>query len=313
MWNEACIQPFAPLQINPSALCFHYGQTVFEGMKAFAMSDGSISIFRIDKHFERFNRSLERMCMPPVPFDLFREGLQALVAIDQQWVPKQAGTSMYIRPFVIASQELYGVRVSDEYMFIVFTGPVGAYYSKPLKVKVETKYSRAAHGGTGYAKCGGNYGGSFLPAALAHKEGFDQILWTDLSPELFIEESGTMNVMFVIGDTLVTPALSDSILEGVTRDSLLCIARELGIKVEERRISAVELEDAAKHGILKEAFGTGTAAVTSPIKSIEINGTTYELAVSDKKSLSYKLAEKLNDIRIGKAVDKYSWNTVVKI
>ena len=233
-------------------LALHYGQIIFEGMKAFKMKDGSISIFRIEKHYERFCKSSERMCIPPIPFDRFNEGLQALVEVDANWVPSQDGYSLYLRPFVFASEERFGVKVSEEYKFIIFSGPVGPYYAQALKVKVEDKYRRAANGGTGFAKCAGNYGGAFYPTGLARKQGFDQVSWTDGSAELNIEESGTMNVMFLINDVLVTPAVSDSILDGVTRDSFITLAKDMGYKVEERqRQDGQHQHQAARHEFLR--------------------------------------------------------------
>ncbi|MGB8190425.1 MAG: branched-chain amino acid aminotransferase, partial [Chitinophagaceae bacterium] len=226
-WQTPQIVPFANLSMSPATLALHYGQTVFEGMKAFRMHDDRINIFRMDKHYERLNRSLDRMCMAVVPEEVFMEGLQQLVSLERQWVPGQPGSALYLRPFMYASEARFGVKISDEYRFVIFSGPVGPYYSQPLKVKVETEYIRAAKGGTGYAKCGGNYGGAFYPAKLARQSGYDQVLWTGGRDNKYIEESGTMNVMFVIDDVLVTPPLSDSILDGVTRDSLLTLANDL--------------------------------------------------------------------------------------
>ena len=222
-WQQAADCPFANLSLNPATLALHYGQTVFEGMKAFRMEDGRINIFRIDKHYDRFVKSLESMCMAVPPKEIFIDGLSKLVETDKAWVPKQTGASLYLRPFMYASEAKFGIKISDEYRFIIFTGPVPDLYAHPIKVKVETNYNRAAKGGTGFAKCGGNYGGAHYPTRLASEQGYDQVLWTDAKENKFIEESGMMNVMFVINDVLVTPPLSDSILDGVTRDSLLDI------------------------------------------------------------------------------------------
>ncbi|MFN7120056.1 MAG: branched-chain amino acid aminotransferase, partial [Saprospiraceae bacterium] len=290
----------------------HYGQSVFEGMKAFRMVDGNVSIFRMDKHYDRFQKSLERMAMADVPYELFTEGIKTLIQLDAAWVPNTEGSSLYIRPFAFASEEVFGAKPSDEYQFIIFSGPVGPYYPKPLRVKVEDHYIRAAKGGTGFAKCAGNYGGAFYPAALARQAGFDQVLWTDGSPELNIEESGTMNVFFLIGDTLVTPPLSDTILDGVTRDSYLLLGRELGYHVEERTISAFELAEAHQKGQLKEAFGAGTAAVAAPIASIHIKGTDYNLPSYHENSLCMRAKKRLTDIRTGAAEDIYGWNTIIE-
>ncbi|MEO6253360.1 MAG: branched-chain amino acid aminotransferase, partial [Ferruginibacter sp.] len=236
-WKQPQIVPYANLSLSPSALALHYGQTVFEGMKAFRMHDGRINIFRMEKHYDRFVKSLDRMCMAVPPKEIFMDGLMQLIGLDKAWVPTKAGQALYLRPFVFASEARFGVKVSEEYRFVIFTGPVPALYVDPIKVKVETQYIRAAKGGTGFAKCGGNYGASFLPTQQARLEGYDQVLWTDGKENKFIEESGMMNVMFVINDTLVTPPLSDSILDGITRDSLLTIARDLAYKTEERPVS----------------------------------------------------------------------------
>lgn len=310
-WSKYEILPYASLSFAPSALALHYGQTVFEGMKAFRHVGGGISIFRIEKHYERFCRSLQRLCMPEVPKEMFINGLKELISSDRAWVPGNEGASLYIRPFMIATEERFGVKVSDEYKFIIFTGPVGSYYSKPLRVKVEDQYMRAAKGGTGHAKCGGNYGASFYPAQKAQEQGFDQILWTDGSPDLNIEESGTMNAMFVIDGKVVTPATSDTILDGVTRDSLLTLAVDLGYPVETRKISAFELTGKHKNNLLQEAFGTGTAAVTSPISCINISGNDYFLPDYTDSSFCVKSRNLLNSIRTGKTPDKYNWNTII--
>jgi branched-chain amino acid aminotransferase len=311
-WGNIHIEPFGDISFSPTILALHYGQMVFEGMKAFRMKDGSVSIFRLKKHYERFMRSLERMCMPAMPYSLFEEGLVNLIKLDAAWVPGSDGSSLYIRPFMFASEERFGVKVSSEYKYIIFSGPVGPYYDKPLRVKVENQYMRAARGGTGFAKCAGNYGASFYPTQLAKTQGFDQVLWTDGSPELNIEESGTMNVMFVIDGVLVTPPLSDSILDGVTRDSFLTLAKELGIPSEQRTISALELEAALKNNTLQEAFGTGTAALATYIQSIDIKGKDYTVPVPGEKGVMSRIKTLLTDIRTGKTPDKYNWNTVIE-
>lgn len=310
-WQSPQIVPFANLSLNPATLALHYGQTVFEGMKAFRMNDGRINIFRIERHYERFARSLDRMCMAIPPRELFIEGLTKLIETDRNWVPRKTGASLYIRPFVYASESKFGVKISDQYRFVIFSGPVPELYAKPIKVKVETKYIRAAKGGTGSAKCGGNYGGAFYPTQLARKEGYDQLLWTDAKENKFIEESGMMNVMFVIGDQLVTPPLSDSILDGVTRDSLLRLANKLGYKTAEKQVAVSELEQAFKDKTITEAFGAGTAAVVAPIGTIHINGIDYTFPSYTKDSLLNKLKYKLERIRSGMDEDSYEWNYIV--
>jgi branched-chain amino acid aminotransferase len=310
-WQQPHIVPFANLSLSPATLALHYGQTVFEGMKAFRMNDGRINIFRIDKHYDRFVKSLERMCMAVPPKEIFMEGLMKLVETDKAWVPGQPGASLYLRPFIYASEAKFGIKISDEYRFVIFTGPVPDLYARPIKIKVETNYIRAAKGGTGFAKCGGNYGGAYYPTKLARQQGYDQVLWTDAKENKFIEESGMMNVMFVINDSLVTPPLSDSILDGVTRDSLLTLANDLGYKTEERPVSVDELETAFRNKTITEAFGAGTAAVVAPIQTIHINGIDYFLPEYSHENLLYIIKHKLEKIRTGQDEDVYGWNYIV--
>lgn len=310
-WHAPHILPFSNLSISPAALALHYGQTVFEGMKAFRMQDGRISIFRIEKHYERFVRSLERMCMAVVPKEIFMEGLVQLIRLDQAWVPSGEKNSLYLRPFAFASEARFGVKVSEEYRFLIFTAPVPAVYSKPVKVKVETQYVRAARGGTGTAKCGGNYGASFLPTKNAREEGYDQVLWTDSKENKYIEESGMMNVMFVINNTIVTPPLSDSILDGVTRESLLTLANDLGYRTEERQISIDELAIAFRKGTITEAFGAGTAAIVAPISTIHISGIDYNLPSYNDTNVMFRIKKKLDNIRYGLDEDVYDWNYII--
>jgi branched-chain amino acid aminotransferase, group II len=306
-WQDSRIVPFADLTMSPFALCLHYGQTVFEGMKAFQMQDGHINIFRPKKHYDRFIKSLNRMCMPEVPEALFIEALHQLVQLDASWVPEEADGSLYIRPFMIASEERLGVKVADEYIFMIVCTPAYQYYSKPLKVKVEDKYVRAADGGTGATKCGGNYGAAFYPTELAKKEGFDQVIWTDAKTHHLIEESGTMNLMFFINNTLVTAPLSGTILDGVTRDSMLNIAKDMGIATEERPLTHDEIRQALENGDRVEAFGAGTAAVVAPIESITIGGQAYNCYLGDD-AVMYKLRDALYNIRKGISPDTHNWN-----
>ena len=312
IWNNPKVVPYQNLSLNPAILALHYGQSVFEGMKAFKMQDGTVSIFRIEKHLERLNKSLDRMCMPTIPADLFHAALLAFVKTDLNWVPDGEGHSLYIRPFVFASEARFGVKIAEEYMFVIFGGPVGPYYGSPLKIKVETHFARATRGGTGFAKCAGNYGASFFPTKLAKEEGFDQILWTDGRENKYIEESGTMNVMFIINGQLITPSTSDSILDGITRDSLLSITNEMDMPVEIKKISVDDLEKALKANHVSEAFGTGTAAVVAPIESISINGHNYILPVADEHSFMMRAKKKLMHIRTGVEADKFNWNTIVE-
>jgi branched-chain amino acid aminotransferase, group II len=310
-WETPQIVPFGDLSLSPTTLALHYGQSVFEGMKAFKLDDGRINLFRIHKHYERFTKSLHRMCMTPVPEETFIEGLRKLVEVDSAWIPTTEGSSLYIRPLQFASEAKFGVKVSDEYIFLVFTGPVAPAFGQPIKLKVETHYIRAARGGTGFAKCAGNYGGAFYPTQLAKEAGYDQVLWTDARENKYIEESGMMNAMFVIDGVLVTPPLSDSILDGITRDSLLTLAGDLGIPYETRPVSIAELENAFRHNTISEAFGAGTAAVCAPVATIYINGIDHHLPAIPADSVMNKLKSKLEAIRTGKDEDKHGWNYIV--
>jgi len=309
-WHNTRIVPYQNLVLSPMTLALHYGQTVFEGMKAFAMKDGAVNIFRVNKHYERFSKSLVRMCMPAVPRELFTEALHQLVQLDSKWVPEEADGALYIRPFMIATEDRIGVKISDEYLFMIVCSPAYQYYAKPLKVKIETTYVRAADGGTGAAKCGGNYGGAFYPTQLAREAGYDQVLWTDSIHHEFIEESGTMNAMFYINNVLITPALSGTILDGVTRDSLLTIAKEHGMQIEERQISYRELIRNFEDGVRVEAFGAGTAAVIAPIATIAIGHKEYN-CYTEPDAVMYKLQKALYDIRKGNTEDIHDWNYII--
>ncbi len=313
-WNIPKIVPYGEIRITPAMLSLHYGQSVFEGMKAFRTKNGDINIFRPQKHLERLNRSLDRMCMPPIPEEMFLSGLQALIEVDSQWVPSSDGATLYIRPLVFATESRLGVKVSDTYKFVIMTSPVGPYQSKPYRLKVENHFVRTAEGGTGFAKCAGNYGGAFYPTQIARKEGFDQILWTDHKEHRYIDEVGMMNVMFVMGGKLITPKLTSAILEGVTRDSILTLVKDLALcPVEERRISMDEIKEGFTKGTLTEAFGTGTAAVVAPIAVIHIDGTDYQIPVAGPTSIQQIVKEKLNKMRLGIEPDPYGWNYIVKL
>ncbi|MBX2962016.1 MAG: branched-chain amino acid aminotransferase [Cyclobacteriaceae bacterium] len=312
-WHTPQIIPYGDLSMSPAMLSLHYGQAIFEGMKAYKMNDGNLSIFRIHKHHERLNKSLSRMCMPEIPHDLFIDALSTLLETDRAWVPQKDGSSLYIRPLVFASEARLGVKVSDEYKFIIMTSPVGPYYSKPLRVKVEEHYVRAAEGGTGVAKCAGNYGGAFLPTQQAREQGFDQVLWTDARDHQYIDEAGTMNIMFVLDGKLVTPQLTSAILDGVTRDSIITLANDLGLPVDERRVSLTDLIDGFNKGTLTEAFGTGTAAIVAPIAVIHIHGKDYTLPKVGATSFQQRVKQKLHNIRIGAEPDVHQWNHIIKI
>jgi branched-chain amino acid aminotransferase len=307
-WGDFRIEPYAPLQLNPANATLHYGQSVFEGMKAYKNDAGETLLFRADANQKRLNESAKRMCIPEVPEEIFMDGLMKLLEIDSAWIPNKLGCSLYIRPFVFATDDYLGIRPSEKYKFIIFTCPVGNYYSKPVSVKVECKYTRAAEGGTGFAKAAGNYAGSLYPALLAQKDGFDQLLWTDGKSHQHIEESGTMNVMFMINDTLITaPTTTGTILKGITRDSVLTLAKEMGIKVEERFLRVAELEDALRNNTLKEAFGTGTAATIAHIAKIHVSGNDYILPEKDDNAFSNRVLKTLDDIKYGKKADTHGW------
>ncbi len=311
-WQGPKIVPYGNLSLSPAMLSLHYGQSIFEGMKAFKNKDKKIIVFRPERHHKRMNKSLERMCMPAIPEELFMNSLTSLITVDAEWVPASEGSSLYLRPFVFASEAKLGVKISEEYKFIILTSPVGPYFSKPVRVKVEEEFVRAAEGGTGFAKCAGNYGGAFYPTLLAQKQGFDQVLWTDAKEHKYIDESGAMNVMFVLNGKLVTPRLVTSLLDGVTRNSILTLSESMGIEKEERKISIGELEEGFKNGTLTEAFGVGTAAVVSPIGAIGIHGKVYDLPPIQSDSFQLRAKKKLNDIRIGHEPDVHGWNYFVK-
>lgn len=306
-WRNLSIIPYAQISMSPATSVFHYGQAIFEGMKAYKSDSGDVFLFRPWDNAERFNRSAARLCMPEVPKEIFMEGLMQLISLDRNWIPASDGSSLYIRPVMFSTDEFIGVKSSDSYKFIIITSPSGVYYKEPIRVKVETHYTRACEGGTGSAKAAGNYAASLYPAKLAQQKGYHQIIWTDAKEHKYIEESGTMNVMFVIGDTVVTPALHDSILAGITRDSVLTLARDWGMKVEERKISVDEIVQAHKKGILKEAFGVGTAATIAQIISFNYNETDFQLPPVEQREFSNKVSKTLTDIRRGKVKDKFGW------
>lgn len=309
-WQEARFEPFANLSLSPFALGLHYGQTVFEGMKAFWQDSGQVVVFRPDRHHERFNLSLERMAMPAVPKGLFMQALMQFLELEKAWVPANPGSALYIRPFVVATEPRMGVKISEEYLFLIVASPVGPYYAKPLRVKVETHYTRAAPGGTGFAKCGGNYGGAFLPARLAREEGFDQVLWTDANHHEFLEESGTMNLMFFWEGILRTPPLGETLLDGVTRDSLLTLARDMGIRVDEAPVRWRVLEGALREGRNVEVFGAGTAAVVAPISWVQLQDRGYPCPAGPEARM-FVLRDALEAIRLGRQPDVHGWNHAV--
>ncbi|MDB5232058.1 MAG: branched-chain amino acid aminotransferase [Chitinophagaceae bacterium] len=301
------IKPYQPLLLEPSLAALHYGQAIFEGIKAYKDSDGNAFIFRPYDNFRRFNNSAERMSMPVVPEEIFMEGMKMLVDLDKNWIPNSPDHSLYIRPFMFSSDPVIGVKPSDSYKFMIILSPTGPYYSTPMKIYVEEKYTRAAPGGVGFSKNAGNYGASMLPTVLAKKAGYDQVLWTDAFEHKYVQEVGTMNIFFIIGNTAVTPSLEEgTILEGVTRDSAITVLRDMGLNVEERKISVDDLMDAHRAGLLYEVFGTGTAATISLIKELKYKDYVMQFDTENWR-IAPELKKRLNDIRYGKTPDVHGW------
>lgn len=306
-WKNVEIKPYQPLLLSPSIAALHYGQAIFEGIKAYKDAEGNSYIFRPYDNFKRFNISAERMQMPQVPEDIFMEGMKQLVALDKNWIPQKNDHSLYIRPFMFSSDELIGVRPSENYKFMTILSPTGPYYNAPMRIYVEEQYVRAVPGGVGYAKAAGNYAASMYATAQAKKKGYDQVLWTDAFEHKYVQEIGTMNVIFIIGDKAITPDLgAGTILAGVTRDSALTLLKEMGLTIEERNISIDELIDAYKAGEFHEVFGTGTAATISLIKELRYKDFVMNFDVDNWK-VAPTIKKWLTDIREGRREDKYGW------
>lgn len=306
-WGNLRIVPYGDLNISPANTTLHYASSIFEGLKANRSVDGDILVFRPDANAKRMQKSADRMCMPPVPTEIFMNGLTELLKLDREWVPRAPNTALYIRPFQLAMDPYIGIRPSDTYTFIIITGPVGAYYAEPVKVKIEKHYTRAAAGGTGFAKTGGNYAAALKPAVDAQKEGFHQLIWTDAKTHEYVEESGTMNLIFVINDTLVTAPAGDTILNGITRDSILQLARDQGMPVEERPVKVAEIIESIQNGTLQEAFGAGTAATIAQIKVIHHDGVDYELPPVEGRKYSNGFLDTLTKIKLGELPDPHNW------
>jgi len=309
-WEVPKIVPYQPITLEPSAKIFHYGQSIFEGMKAYKDVNDAIWLFRPQDNVKRLNISAERMSIPQLPESYFMEGLKALLQLEEAWIPKTAGSSLYIRPFIFASGKGFHASPADEYKFIIACAPSGGYFSGEVKVLIEEKYSRSANGGVGYAKTGGNYAGQFYPTQLAVKKGYQQVIWTDDNTHEYIEEAGAMNIFVRINDTLITGPTSDRILDGITRKSIIAIAKEEGIPVEVRKITVTEVVAAANNGSLKEMFGAGTAAVISPIAGFGYKGKDYDLP---KLAASHAdlLKQRITDIQYNRSEDKYGWRVKV--
>ena len=306
-WKNIEIKPYQPLLLSPSVAALHYGQAIFEGVKAYKDSNEDAYIFRPIDNFKRFNISAERMQMPAVPEELFMEGMRQLVELDKSWIPSKPDHSLYIRPFMFSSDELIGVRPSDTYKFMIILSPTGPYYSAPMRIYVEENYVRAVPGGVGYAKAAGNYGAAMYATAEAKKKGYDQVLWTDAFEHKYVQECGTMNVFFIIGNTAITPSMEQgTILNGVTRQSTITMLQEMGLTVEERRLSIDEVIEAYKANKLYEVFGTGTAATISMIKELRYKDFVMEFDVDNWKTAP-TIKKWLTDIREGNREDKYNW------
>jgi len=306
-WVNVEIKPYQPLVLDPSLAALHYGQSIFEGIKAYKDAGGAAFIFRPYDNFRRFNLSAVRMNMPEMPEEIFIEGMRQLIALDQNWIPAKKDHSLYIRPFMFATDQLLGVRPSQTYKFLIILSPTGPYFAKPMKIAVEERYTRAAPGGVGFAKNAGNYGGSLLAATIAQQQGYDQVLWTDAFEHKWLQEVGMMNVFFVIDNIAITPSLEEeTILNGVTRNSVATILKDMGIRVEERRINIDEVTAAHKEGRLQEVFGTGTAATIAMIQKLKYRDYVMEFNESNWK-LSARVKQAMNDIRERKVPDTYNW------
>lgn len=309
-WHDARLEPYGNLSLDPAAMVLHYNQEVFEGLKAFHLEDGGVGLFRPEKNIERMNASARRMAMPEIDPDLFLRAMKKLVLLDREWIPKSDGASLYIRPTMIANEAGLGLRPSENYLFFIITGPVGAYYSEgfnPTRILVSDRYVRAAAGGSGEAKTSGNYGPTLLAQREAAAKGYTQVLWLDAKELKYIEEVGTSNIFFYMDGELVTPPLGGTILGGVTRDSAIQLAKNMGIRVTERPITIDEVVDGCKSGGMKEIFATGTAAVVSPVGEIGCKGEDIKVAGGKTGELTRKLYDAITGIQYGRAEDPFGW------
>lgn len=314
-WHNARIEPYAPFMLDPSCMVLHYSQEIFEGLKAYKWADGKVALFRPEMNAKRFNRSADRMSMPELPEDVFLEGIEKIVALEKDWIPTAPGTSLYIRPAMIAVEAGLGVRPSDHYYFFVILSPVGAYYSagfNPINILVEDHYVRAVPGGTGEAKTGGNYASSIRAAVEAKKKGYEQVLWLDACEKRYVEEVGSMNMFFAYGNKIVTAELSGSILPGVTRDSVKTLAASLGYEFEERQLDINELVADIKSGKLTEAFGSGTAAVITSVGALCYKDETLKIGNGSVGKLTQEFYDKLTGIQTGAIKDEFGWIRIVE-
>ena len=306
-WSNFRITPHEDLKLSPACTTLHYGQTIFEGLKAYKNKKDEILIFRPDKNAIRFNKSAERMCMPTFPEKYFTQSITELLKIDNRWVPSKKNNSLYIRPIMFATDPYIGIKPGDKYVFIIICGLAGGYYSEPVNVKIETKFTRAVSGGVGFSKTAANYAAALYPAVEAQKDGFHQLIWTDAKEHKYVEESGTMNLFFVIDKKLITPPLGDTVLDGVTRDSIIILSKDLGIDIEIRRISVDEIINSLDNNLIKEVFGAGTAATIAPIKTIGYKNKKYNISQFSRDSISSTLLKSLNSIKYGETEDKFGW------
>lgn len=306
-WKTVEIKPYQPLLLSPSLAALHYGQAIFEGVKAYKNTEGKVNIFRPYDNFKRFNISAERMEMPKISEEIFMEGMKELVKLDANWIPDKPDHSLYIRPLMFSSDEMIGVKPSSKYKFMIILSPTGPYYSAPMRIYVEEKYVRAVEGGVGFAKNAGNYGAAMYPSAEAKRKGYDQVLWMDAFEHKYVQECGTMNIFFIIGNKAITPDLkSGTILAGVTRESVIELLMEKGLNVEERSLSIDEIVSAFKEGTLSEVFGTGTAATISMIKELRYKDFVMNFDV-EKSEIAPAIKTRMSDIKEGRTEDKYNW------
>lgn len=313
-WHDARIVPYQDITLSPSSMVFHYGQEMFEGLKAYKGEDGKAYLFRPDMNAKRANASNERLCIPQIPEEDFVQAIRELVKVDQDWIPTEPGTSLYVRPFVIATEPFLGVDVSETFMFIVILSPSGAYYEhglEPVGIWIEDDYVRAVRGGMGFAKTGGNYAASLAAQVKAHDDGYSQVLWLDGVERKYIEEVGAMNIFFKIDGKIVTPMLNGSILPGITRNSVIQLCKDMGYEVEERKVSVDELLEAQKAGKLEEVFGSGTAAVISPVGKLRYKDDVMTIGDGTIGELSQKLYDTVTGIQLGKLEDKFGWRVEI--
>lgn len=306
-WKDSRIVPFGNFSLHPATMAIHYGQALFEGMKASKTAEGQPMLFRPEMHARRLNFSAERLCMPSLPEDLFLDALHALISLDADWIPTNEGSAMYIRPAMFATDGFVGVRPSETYRFFIITSPVGPYYSKPVRLMAETQYVRAIRGGVGEAKAAGNYAAAMLPTRIAQEKGFDQVMWLDGMDFKYIQEVGTMNIFFVIDGKVITPATDGAILKGITRDSIIHLLRDHGYTVEERPLSIDEVVEAYHAGLLQEVFGAGTAAVVSQVSEIAYGDLLMKLPPVENRPISEFAKDEINGLRSGRIPDPYGW------